>query len=374
MQQFLPNVYNFTPQNMFNTRAGLSRVRSGSGNARILCIGDSTTFGAYSNGGVDTGDIISKAYPAQLAKFLNGTQGLNAHANSFYGLGSSSDENRVTTSSDPRITLGSGWAVGGAGGSGPTPGGQEINGQKTSAGNASFLPTQNVDTFQVFYGRGPVGAQLGLNINGAGGSTVNTNGSTTALSTTITGTLASSTLNFVPTAGTGTFYDVFGASAWDSSKSWIDVMNCGWPGASSGGVVGLTGYTLAMHLAAIAPNLTILNHGINDALASPGETLATYISQMQTIITAALAVGDVVLASPNPIGSGTTVPLSSYASAMYQLAEINNIPFIDTFTRWGGSETAYGAAGMMGTSNSTHPNQNGYADIASGISKLIIAL
>ena len=74
------------PGNLKKWRNALTRVRTGAGNARVLCLGDSTTFGAYSNGGADTGDLTTNSYPALLAGLFN-SAGINAHRNSFMGDG-----------------------------------------------------------------------------------------------------------------------------------------------------------------------------------------------------------------------------------------------------------------------------------------------
>ena len=86
--QSMPNVFNFNPaSNLQKWRRAKGRVRAGVANARIHCVGDSTTFGYGAKRiglrcGSQTGGWMAACYPQRLTDYLN-KGGITATSNSF---------------------------------------------------------------------------------------------------------------------------------------------------------------------------------------------------------------------------------------------------------------------------------------------------
>ena len=98
--------------------------------------------------------------------------------------------------------------------------------------------------------------------------------------------------------------------------------------------------------------------GINDWDAG-GETLATYIANMQTIITAMFANGCAVIivktTPTNPIGQASVVRQTSFVQAIDDLAAKNNCVCIDLFGLW----QSYAVTQPVGLYFDTfHPNSH----------------
>lgn len=115
------------------------------------------------------------------------------------------------------------------------------------------------------------------------------------------------------------------------------------------------------------PDLTIISLTANDY---GGQTdLATYESQLQTIISRALQFGDVLLTT---VGAHSDVvgPIKQqvYFDVVKKLAIQNNCALVDISYRWGGGANA-NSLGML--YDVVHPNNYGHQDIASAILRVI---
>lgn len=363
---FPPNVFNYAPQQLKKWRAALASVKTGVANARILCIGDSTTFGAYSNG-TGSGAWNALNYPAQLAARFN-SAGINAHSNSWMGAG------RTITDQlpfDSRMTTTSDWTVftpQGIGGFIPCS--QSV----TGTGYLSFTPTVNVSTFNIFYVQTTTARSFNWNINGGSNTNVSTLNATTGLAVaTATGTLGANTLNIQYSSGSNYIY-INGIEAYDNSKKWVSVINAGWRGSTaSSWNQSASLYNPIPAISVVAPNLTLINLSINDWNA--GTAISTYIANIQAVITAALATGDVILVTANPSqtpfsGDATQSAQQQYVTALYGLAASNNLVLIDLFSRWG-TWTSSNSLGM--NYDNLHPNQLGYNDMAQFIANVIVS-
>lgn len=343
---YTANVFNLNPSaNLRKWRKALQNVRAGLANARILCIGDSTTFGVGSNGSLTAGNMMPLCYPQLLANYLN-AQGINAHADSYGGLGAGVTSAPNRNFNDGRYVFGSDFSFFTS--ANPTLGGCYATATADTGNPLTFTPTKNTDTCVVFStntGTSKMNANGGANSVLAGGS-----------SATFSTTLGNNTYKLSWNAGGGIFN--IGMSCYDSSKKWVDVMNAGWQGAHAsdwdnvGTQAGIN---------AVTPNLTIINLGINDWATAIS---AAWVTHMQQIITYALAQGDVILNCPAPsqiTGGFTQAGMQSYITAMYGLAASNNIPLIDTFSRW----ISYAISNPLGYYfNSLHPIGLGYSDQA----------
>lgn len=361
------NVYgvNLDIKYLRNWRAARNAVATGhaaANTARVLFIGDSTTVGKAANY-ASTGDWKTNGYIGQLSRMLN-TAGINAHFNSF--IGSGNGFNNATF--DPRITVGAGWA---ADAIYPTAGGQPYTATGATS-SLSFLPTVNVDTFNLFVLKISGFGTITYNINGGSASTFSENGANnTILTLTKTGSLTASTLNVDYVSGGKV--SLVGVEAYDSSKSWISLINAG--SSSSRSVdwaVANNPYSPANCIGIYAPVLTSICLGINDWAQGGGTDITTFIANIQLLITNALAIGDCMLVAPAPsaISVKTLEFQQTYIAALYSLAVLNNIPLIDFFSRL----TSYEISNPIGYYFDTlHPNGTAYGDQATAIFNLLMS-
>ena len=118
----------------------------------------------------------------------------------------------------------------------------------------------------------------------------------------------------------------------------------------------------------IAPVLTVIGLISNDYNAQT--VLATYISQVQVLITRALQFGDVLLTGLGMRTETRTIPQSTYNEALRTLAQTNGIPFLDVYGRWRDPAYAYNVLSLF--SDGIHPNLKGHADIASGLGEALV--
>jgi lysophospholipase L1-like esterase len=341
--------------------AALARVKAGTGNARVVCVGDSTTFGYGSTAG---GNIPPFAWPKLVSDLFNNA-GINSQWNSWMGVGTSGGGFVGYQYFDTRLTFGSAWANAAY----PTfsVGGYPMS-ATTNTNAISFLPTVNVDTFNVFYVQDTAGGlnpgSFTMNINGGSNTTVNTQGASKVSNATITGTLGSNTLNINWSTGGGVY--IVGAEAYDSSKSWVSMINCGWTGSSSKTWTAdgdlSNNYSPCNGLAYMGQALTIIDLGINDWNNSIGTT--NYSTYMQDLITAALASGgDVLLVKPSPTNpsGGISIPVQqSYLAVIDTLAASNNLAVCDVYDAFGSWATANSNGYMF---DSLHPNESGYSAV-----------
>ena len=360
-QSLLPNTFNLIPQNLRKWRAAKARVASGSGNARILFMGDSTTFGEFSNSGADTGDLTNNSITARISDYLSAA-GLPTSENSFAGMSISGYPNRAVN--DGRVVVSGGWAASAGGG----VGGSFM--VCTSTGAITFTPRTNCDSFKIYYATLSTGGTFSYGVNG--GSTTNQSevGADGIGSVTITGNAGLANvlnINWV----SGSCY-IAGIEAWNSTISQVILQNAGWGTSNAANWNNNSAaYTSPQAIPSFSGDLSYLCLGINDWCL--GVSQSSFITNMQALITKALTTGDVILVSPAPssTGSATLANQESLVQAMYDLAASNNIPLIDNFARFQ-SYTVSNGLGLMG--QALHPNQLGYADLAQTIANALIMI
>ncbi len=352
-------------------RAKVGAVRAAQGNSalakvqgKVLCIGDSITSGAYSNSSA-SGDWKVSSWPNQLANmFLQ--SGTNAYCDSFMGF---SDYLR-----DSRIVLTAPWASV-ATASDATIGGNYIF--STSSGTSTglaYTPINNVDTFKVWTIKISGAGVLGYNINGAGAATVSLNAATALFSFNTATTRGINTLNLNRSSGSNVF--CCGVEAWDSTISAIQFINAGWDGATTTNWADASDAYAPSTFAQIGADLTIIMLGINDLLPSNAVPAATTKTNIQTFITSALTTGDVLLVCENPAVVASTISLANqavYWNAVKDLANTNNVPVVDIFSRW----VSYEYSNPLGYYQNSaypanlHPVGLGYSDYAEAIFNVI---
>lgn len=313
---------------------------------RILCVGDSTTAGVYSDsyttaiGSTNQGGPNS--YPAQLAKRLTAA-GIPAE-HSFVLPGQAGN-------ADARWPPGTwGYASLGAGG----------NGAVTSAtvGQATTItPGIVADRYIVYYFGDPGTGTITAQATGGTAVTINTAQATGKVyaSAVVSAATASTANTLTLTNAAGTVF-AYGVEAYDSANpNKVRVMGAGVGGSratawENGGAPGALNF-----IKAIAPDLTIISLGVNDG-AVPNST-AVVTAAIDAVAAAAAVSGDVLLMSAVPHGNPSV--LDDYNAAY----KASGRAYVDLQTRWGHN----GQTLQFLTTDNTHPNAIGYGDMATAV-------
>ena len=297
---------------------------------KILCVGDSTTWGIGST--LFSTFPNTGSWPTRLSSLLN-----SYHAPSQIGLGVPN-----TYGTDNRWTLGAGWANYnlGWGGDGSTNGASFVS---STGGTLTYTPgsTQGTyDKFDMYYlpatGNGTVTATA------TGGSAVvqSTNAANGVAKVTVTAASAGTgnALAMVNSAG-ATW--ITGVEPWLSTASKIRVANAGVTASTTSQWTIDATWGGVPHIKLYAPDLTIISLGINDA--GSAVATSTVIANLKTLITATQVSGDVIVMSFPPSGPTSSAwtnyqvyePL--YPDAYAKMCQSLNLPYIDWWNRWGGT-------------------------------------
>lgn len=363
MGALLSGIYNYSPERLMKWRNALGAVKTGLRNATALFVGNSTTLGYGSQGLNVNSNLKALSYPTQLAGMLT-SAGAPAVANGFLGEGNPPG---LVTQAEPRLSVGAGWtqhnllSIG------------RYGWFASSAGGAlSFTPGTNIDTFVVYYLEGTGTGMLSIDVNGGTATTFDTSGAVLAVK---------STLIHLGTAGTGNTINlrwssgqavyVQGFDAYNSSSKVVRFINAGWCAAGAADFADVSSpWTEANAIAAIAPDLTVLDLPINDwRLGTP---IPTFKACAQTIITKAVASGDcLLLAAPQSDPAVHSAALqATYIDALRELADTNGLVLVDLYSRLPFSAAV--AAGLM-TGDPYHPTAAGYHDFGPPILNVLMA-
>lgn len=362
-------VYNYDYTGLRKVSTAVAKVRAGLSNARLLVIGDSTDRGSI--GGTWPSGSYATCWPSRLASMLNSYFAPTAYDNLWCdgALGNSNFDLNET-----RVSRGA-WFVDVAVYSG---GGNVF---KTSSGGTSgfvFTPLGTWDTVDIyvpiFKYNGTSYANNGLltfKIDGSapssGVATFNTNTGVDGLQKITIGAASVGThaLTILQDSRAGYQTDLIGLDCYTSTTKKILVEQMGWSGSKTPDWVAnsaLTYSPLSM-IAAVAPDLTIINLTINDLIS--GTSVATWAANMQTIITTAKASGDVIIRIGNPTTSPETNHpglAETYVTAAIALASANSCLLMDTRARWVSASNA-STIGYLGA-DGVHPTAVGYCDIS----------
>jgi lysophospholipase L1-like esterase len=322
--------------------------------ARILCVGDSTTAGVYSDSyttAAGTGNQGGpNAYPARLAAYLTARGIPAAVGMAIPGHAGGNSDSRWSGSAGQNYA-GAPIGMGGNAGLTMTASGQQI----------ILTPGVKADKFIVYYyadtGTGTMTAQ------GTGGSagTISTVGSGPSVGkATVTAGAPSISNTLTLSWASGTVF-ILGVEFYDSTNpNIVRVLPAGVGGSRAQDWNQTQGFGSLVMIQAIAPDLTIISLGINDDAA--GRTPAQILADVNVVINnAAKLSGDVLLMSAFPHPSNTT--LDQVNDAYYA----TTYPYVDLAWRYGHNMLAWGFM----TSDQTHPNALGYDDAASVLARVI---
>lgn len=360
------HLYHFSAKNLRKTAAAFARVRNGDADMKCLCLGDSTTAGAKASTGSTF--VGQKAYPRRVAEMMN-AYFIPAAPGLVTPRGTSS-----AVTADTRWVPGAGWTANGSGLQYIGFGGKGAYFRGTGATAESLVfqdPGVLADTFDVYYRRQPGSASTGsFSVQATGGSAISVDaaaGAAIGIGKVTVAAGSAANMNSVSITGLipSKTVDIIGVEPSLSTSRKVRVGNAGLSGSTT--VDWLTYYQGSSAndygglgaVKAYAPDLTIVDLGINDAnaLAAP---VAEYISRLQTIVTTAKMSGDVIIKTMIPSQAPAVAALEAqYVEAVKALGH----PVIDQFSRVS-PFAAYHAAGMM-NSDGLHGTDLGYLDVAS---------
>lgn len=352
------------PTNLDHWKSKLAEVQAGTGSARVLWIGDSTTAG---NGGGTSGDHLQNgayagAFPQQLIPLLNATA--TTYNKSIFG------DQTVTSyvpypDYDTRVAFGAGWDNSGL----------SLGGAKfvfTSGGGASdltFTPAGDIDTITVWWSR--TGGNGTGSVSVDGGASLGTIGTCTCYVTSSTFTVAKGPHTIHVHANNDGDLWVNGIIAKDSTTPSVDFIQA----ARNGGTVaqfantGTTDQALVM-LPLLQPDLTVVNLTINDS--NGGTPLADYQTDLEAIVDAAKQSGDVLLmvGPPSDTTQATDGTLDTYIAVLKRVAINKGTAVLDLKSNslWGpyADHPSY-------YNDTLHPNATGYGIIASILNSVLAA-
>lgn len=357
IQPYVDQSYNPNARKLKKARAAFGKVRNGTSNARVLLVGDSTVTGSGANGPGYVAGGRAKNLPVRLAQLMNSYM-IPTRADAIIGSGGTSSY----TTFDPRITKAS-WA--------------ENAGLNSALGNAfssstngavlTFTPTNSFDSVQVWYPRAASQGTFTVDIGGASSTAVNASGANALLSTTVTATLGTATVNITKTNTSANY--VLGIRTWNSAAKEVEIFQAGWSGAvASQFVVTTNAWDSKNQITDLAPDLTIIDITINDAIAAT--SIATYKANLQSLVTACLLSGDVIMSTgiPSIISSQSLATQQTFIDAAAEVAATNNIMFVDIWRRFESYEISQPVGFYADT---LHPSGTGYADWASALFNVI---
>ncbi|MCW2318304.1 lysophospholipase L1-like esterase [Rhodoblastus acidophilus] len=358
----IPGVSNFDPLLLPKARAAFAKVRLSRGRAKVATLGDSTWagIGAGTGGDHNLTGARQATVAWTIATILNG-RGLPAIPDAVFSCGAVP----APTIYNPNVVQGSGWVLSGQN----TAGGTLWQNGTTTGTVLSVTTTTPCNAFDVYYANVNT-AQFTLQIDSETPVTVNvTSAGNALLKATVTTTIEGiHTLNIVRTGASGNVF-IGMIDPYSTAKPRASIWNMGIGGSQTSTWINTSASWSTLNaLTTYAPDLTLINLGINDE--GNNVSIPTFTANMQTIINGAKASGDVALIMHHSCSGHEAQEPATYA-ALQQLAANNNCPLIDFRARLG-LWTAANANGQM--YDNLHASGPGYADEGSMIADLLARL
>lgn len=353
IQRLAPGgLYNWTPDKFPRSRFAMSQVRRGVRDMRVRIIANSTHVGEGAGTG-SHGYIGARALNPVSRLVAQAPAALNFKSESFTFCNSNAIAGITLDQYDPRIALG-GWSVqtyqslGGL-----------LLGASSSSQTVAMTPAKAFDHYDVFY-LAQTGAALSVNVDGgtntnfaAGGATV------TPTKGTVSVTKGTHTINAI-SGGTSCF--LMGVVPYDSTACGVEFIN----GSISGSTpedFALAGSNWqpsnALALAAFPVDLEFICLTVN--WANLGQSIATEVAKMTTIINARITAGsDVVLVIGTPFNAGGVANIPAVSAAVYALADQFGLPVLDLNARF----ASYAVSNPIWSwYDNLHPGRDAYDDM-----------
>jgi lysophospholipase L1-like esterase len=336
--------------------ACMAGVQAGAGSCTVVYIGDSTVYGW-------TGAAMTQQNVTYWLAHDLSAGGVNALNAGVCGVSNGSlGGSRYTY--DTRFAN-NGWAES----PWTTLGGEAFSAATASSGSTLvFTPGFAANTFSVVYpGTSTAGT---YSVTATGGSAVTANSAQANALYTATATAPSlSAANTVTLDVTAPGAKALCVEAYNSGAASVNIINAGFGGSNvTQWVADTNPWDSLQTLQYLKPALTVIEAGLNEP--GQGVSAATFTADLQQVIAAAQAVGDVVLVTGNP--QATAAIHAPYMAAMRQLAAQDGIPVLSVDLRWGTQARAAATSpAMMNAGETVHPNAVGYADIAAALAKML---
>ncbi|VXC43800.1 SGNH/GDSL hydrolase family protein [Nocardioides sp. AX2bis] len=347
--------------------AAIAEVKAGTRDAKLLTVGDSTTAGV--GGGTEATYVQQQGYPSELAALLN--EGLVPAADGLQIPRATS----AGTPNDTRWTRGTGWVKGDTADTALTSyigfGGRGNNyyAPFDAAGVLTFNdPRINADRFDVYYlTTTGDGATFTAQATGGAASAAIATGAQAAkgIAKVTISAAAAITTNVVTIDPGGAAGQVFivGIEPWLSTRRQVRVANAGASGskafswaAYSSGSASNTWNALAS-IKAYAPDLTIIDLGINDADPAGLTDPNGFDPLLQSVINAALVSGDVILKTFIPVAGR-----EAHQDLLAAKIRAHDLPLIDIYSVW--DTGAKANAAELVNPDLIHANAAGYEVVA----------
>ena len=322
---------------------------------KLLCVGDSTTFGAGSTGQA-SGDLKDKSYPTILARMLSAFD-LPADIQSIYGDGSAVWESNHAD--DRRLHMEGGWRPSADSAEGRSVGGQYF--RAASAGVLAFSPATPVDTFRVFTiaaaGNGEIGLEVG---DSTAVHSTTSHGSGAVVPITLRTSRGWQTLRL--SWHSGGPVGVTGLRPSNSTLAGIEIGNAGWSGSTSADwAIAAHAWSPARSLHCYQADLTLVSLGLNDIQV--GIAPEAFAGNLEAIVSDASRSGDVALVTFPPMAESVAplVVQRRYVEAIEGVAARAGSQVIDVWSRFGSHE----ATSPLGYyADGIHPQARGYEAMA----------
>jgi lysophospholipase L1-like esterase len=358
-----------------NLRSAFSRVKAGVGNpAKILCKGDSTTYGTLGNGGNGAAPAynpLSLTQP-QTISWVDRCRKLLTTSSAF---GGRVDEGAIFSpdTSDTRITLGTGWSASGG-----------WTAASTATGTLTFADDNTSNAYDLMVTKTTGASTFTVTIDAESPQTVTVTSQTNATNVTYRVTSASLSTHSVV---------ISAPNAASISIQAITPVNTTTPAIATMSRAGVSGQTLATYvgstsqlltgfwdntLTSYKPDAAFLLMGINDmhnySSGSIATNVATYKTNLTTFVTGcqALMCDPIFMVWPSRGYAGQSpsdIEAFPYHQAIYEVADDYGVPTLDLARRWGYGWSPVNYLAQNGVTptpmyDGTHPTLAGYQDIA----------
>jgi len=334
---------------------------------RIMFIGDSLPAGrgapsVATGGAVQMDGARAMSYPTKLRDALLAA-GFPASSESW---AEANNTGGTLPGYDPRATMGS-WTVS----AGRTIGGLTLT--STGAGaQFVFTPSTPVDTFELYLPNNGFGTAT-YSIDGGAPVTISEAGAAALNKVVVTTTLGMHSIAF--NWATASFF-LCPMVAYNSKAKEFRIINMGARNWSTTDWV--TQDALWRPLPAIgtyAPDISLISLGVNDGrLSGAGNSIATFTTNMQTIITKALTVGKVGLVTPptiDPAQEGSFT-YGQMMTAYQQLADANNLPVFHTERLLGSWDD--GVIAGTALNDGLHRSGPAYSSMGAGLVDFVVSI
>lgn len=333
----LPFMFNFSPAFLANWRAARASLAT---RPKVLFIGDSKTIGA-GVGTTDGSTFTVGAAALSLTKLIAdnlAARGFPCSREALIpvnGLASIA----ALKSYDARLGALTNWII--SSGTFISLGGNCLQLQTPNVDALAFSPGGTVDSVEILYIRGATVGEFTVDDGGAVLATINGAGANALVRSAriaLSSRGSGKTINVKRTVTNTNSIYIVGVIAYDNTIGAIEIVNAGRFGSKTADWnVTTNPWSPIGAIGAYAPKLTFINLGAND-LAN-AVTPATGSTNLQAIITAAKASGDVVLLIP-AMGArpawGDGAAQAAWRTMLLNLAQANNCAVLDLNAIWGG--------------------------------------